>query len=132
MTDTAVRFAGAVSCQRSPGAVKFTLSGISATAAAQPLTVAFTVAAPSGLPATLQDAVVEQRAPGMLRISSPSGEWPLLAHTMHVHRDVSAPFYRAIPPRPVPAGKRLFWRLVLMLAASGTGMAVLRRLRGSS
>jgi hypothetical protein len=127
-----VRFAGTVSCQRSPrGALKFTLSGTAAEPA-QPVTVGFTTAAPTGLPASLQDAVVEERAAGMFRISSPAGEWPLLAQTMHVHRDVTAAFYRAIPPRPVPVGKRMFWRLVLLLAASRTGMAVLRKLRGNS
>jgi hypothetical protein len=132
MTETAVRFAGPVSCQRGDGAVKFTLSGMSAAVAGQQVSVGFTSAAPTGLPAALLDAVVEERAPGMFRISSPAGEWPLLAQAMHVHRDVTAAFYRAIPPRPVPLGKRIFWRLVLMLAASSTGMAVLRKLRGNS
>jgi hypothetical protein len=132
MSEPVVRFAGPVSCVRGDGAIKFTLQGLSAAAPGQPLTVGFTTAVPTGLPAALLDVVVEERAPGMFRISSPAGDWPLLAQTMHVHRDATAPFYRAIPPRPVPPGKRIFWRLVLALAASGTGMSVLRRLRGNS
>jgi hypothetical protein len=48
---------------------------------------------------------------------------------VHLHRDVAPPFYRALPPRPVPPGKRLFWRLVLALAASRAGLSILRSLR---
>jgi hypothetical protein len=46
-----------------------------------------------------------------------------------VHRDIAVPFYRAIPPRRVPLVKRIFWRVVLALAATRTGLALLRRLR---
>jgi len=45
-------------------------------------------------------------------------------------RAVGAEFYRALPPRPVPLPKRVFWRAVLALAGSGMGLALLRALRG--
>jgi hypothetical protein len=48
---------------------------------------------------------------------------------VHLHRDLAAQFYRAIPPRPAPWAKRVFWRLVLGLAASRAGLALLRALR---
>jgi hypothetical protein len=51
------------------------------------------------------------------------------AISLHVHRDIGRTFYRAIPPRPVPLAKRLFWSLVLALAGSRTGKLVLSWLR---
>jgi hypothetical protein len=47
------------------------------------------------------------------------------------HRDVRAEVFAAVPQRRASAGKRLFWRLVLRLARSATGLRLLRRLRGS-
>jgi hypothetical protein len=132
MSEPVVCFAGRVACARSTGALRLTLSGTSAAPQSQAVTVAFTAAAPAGLPAVLEDAVVEASAAGVFRIASPAGEWTVQAATAHVHRDVTAAFYAAIPPRPVPLAKRLFWRLVLALAGSNTGVALLRRLRGSS
>ncbi len=123
-------FAGPVSCARGPGALGLTLSGRDA--AGQPLTVAFAAPAPAGLPAQLRDPCVAQLASGTFRISGADGEWLLAAPLAHVHRDVGAAFYRAIPPRPVPLAKRVFWRVVLLLAGSRGGMALLRTLRGSS
>lgn len=132
MSEPVARFAGAVSCERSSGALRFTLSGSSADFPAQPLTVGFTSAAPAGMPAALEDAVVVASAPGVFRIVSPAGEWTVAAAAAHVHRDVAAPFYRAIPPRRAPLAKRVFWRIVLILAGSRTGVALLRALRGGS
>lgn len=131
MSEALVRFAGAVRCERGSGALRLTLTGTGAEPPAQPVTVAFAAAAPAGLPALLEDAVVEQSAGGF-RIASAAGAWTLAAPTAHVHRDVTVPFYRALPPRPVPFGKRVFWRLVLLLAGSEGGMALLRALRGRS
>lgn len=132
MSEPLVRFAGRVSISQQVGALRFTLSGTSAAPQSQPVTVGFTAAAPAGLPGLLTDARVEQSAPGVFRIVSPAGQWSVQAAVAHVHRDVTAAFYRALPPRPVPLVKRLFWSLVLALAGSNAGVALLRRLRGSS
>jgi hypothetical protein len=132
MSDPLVRFSGAVRCERAAGTLRFTLSGVAMDPPAQPVQVGFATAAPQGMPAQLQDAVVEEAVPGVFRIASPAGEWTLTAAAAHVHRDVAASFYRALPPRPVPLAKRVFWRLVLMLAGSRTGVALLRALRGTS
>jgi hypothetical protein len=130
MSEPVARFAGTVTCERSLGALRLTLGGSSADFPAQPLTVGFAGTAPAGLPAVLEDAVVEAGAPGVFRIVSPAGQWLVAAPAVHVHRDVAAPFYRAIPPRRAPLAKRVFWRVVLILAGSRTGVALLRSLRG--
>jgi len=72
---------------------------------------------------------VERIGAGQYRIRAGGSEWLLAAHGAEVHRDVGASFYRALPPRPAPAGRRLLWRLVLALAASRAGLALLRALR---
>jgi len=132
MPEALARFAGEVRRAPGSGALRLLLRGTSAAAPGQPLTVGFASAAPAGLPEVLQDVVIDEPAPGTFRIASAAGAWTLTANAAHVHRDVAAPFYRAIPPRPVPFGKRIFWRLVLLLAGSRAGVALLRALRGGA
>jgi hypothetical protein len=129
MPEPLARFSGAVSCQRTAGTLTLTLSGTAHGSPAQPMTVAFAAPVPPSLPPVLPDARVEQTAPGQFRIASAAGEWYIAAAAAHVHRDVSAQFYRAVPPRAVPLGKRVFWNLVLILAGSRGGLALLRWLR---
>ena len=45
------------------------------------------------------------------------------------HHDVRAEVFAVVPQRNAPAGKRLFWRLVLLLARLPAGLALIRRLR---
>jgi hypothetical protein len=45
------------------------------------------------------------------------------------HRDVRAEVFAVVPQRNAPARKRLFWRLVLLLARFPAGLALIRRLR---
>ena len=47
------------------------------------------------------------------------------------HRDVRAAVFAVVPQRPASLGKRLFWRIVLLLARFPAGLRLLRRLRGS-
>ena len=92
-------------------------------------TLAFVGAAPPGLPEALEDATVEQIAAGQYRIWSGRREWVFPARSVHLHREVSATFYRAIAPRLVPWNKKLFWRIVLSMAASRFGKSLLLTLR---
>jgi hypothetical protein len=48
---------------------------------------------------------------------------------VHLTGEIAAEFYRALPPRPVPAGKRFLLRVVFSLARSRAGFALLRALR---
>jgi hypothetical protein len=43
------------------------------------------------------------------------------------HQDVRAAVFAVVPQREAPAGKRLFWRLVLWLARFPAGLRLLRR-----
>jgi hypothetical protein len=124
------RFSGPVHCRRGTPPLGLTLSGQLSGPRPQPATLSFSAPAPAGLPDTLVDASVESLGGTQYRISAAQHAWLIEAPAVHVHRDVGADFYRAIPPRPAPFGKRLFWRVVLWLAASHRGIALLRRLRG--
>ena len=44
------------------------------------------------------------------------------------HEDVGAAIQAAIPPRRVPLGKRVFWRIVLGLLHLSSGRALIARL----
>jgi hypothetical protein len=126
MPEVLARFRGPVQCERSVSAPQLTLRG---KADGVPLALAFSASAPPQLPPTLADALVESLGDGQYRLRSGAAEWTLAARAVHRHEDVRAAFYRAIPPRPAPLKRRLFFRMVLTLAASRGGLALLKALR---
>jgi hypothetical protein len=91
--------------------------------------LAFSGHAPEGLPEVLEDPTVDQLGDGRYRISSAPREWLVEARAVHVHREIANVFYRAIPPRAVPWGKRLFWHVVLGMAANRWGKRLLLAMR---
>jgi hypothetical protein len=124
-TKRIVRFRGGVSCRRDDGPLGLTLIGRTTDRPDEVATLAFAASAPAGLPEALEDATVEQVDAGRYRIWSGKREWIFPARSAHLHREVSTIFYRAIAPRSVPWSKRLFWRVVLALAASSMGKRLL-------
>ena len=128
MSEVLATFAGRVTCIRAQGTPGLTLHGDTAEAPGEPTALAFSAAAPADFPAELEDAVVERLDGGQYRIRSRAREW-LIGAPLHLHREIAARFYRAVPPRPAPLARRLFFRIVLALAASRTGLALLRALR---
>ena len=129
MAELLASFAGEVSCARGALPLQLTLTGRTRAHPGEPTTVSFATTQSVSLPPALQNAQVERLAVGQYRIRAGDSEWLLAARGAEVHRDAGAPFYRALPPRPAPAGKRLLWRLMLALAASRAGLALLRALR---
>ena len=124
------RFSGVVSCTRSArGPLGLTLTGRTAGAPGEEIQLAFAGAAPADLPGQLEAAVVERAGPGEYRIASAARAWTLAARSVHVHREVAAAFYRAIPPRPAPLGRRVLYGVMLRLARSRAGIALLQALR---
>jgi hypothetical protein len=130
MSEVLARLGGAVSCTRAPDIATLSLHGVSADARPEETTITFSAPGVLDLPATLADVLVERLGAHEYRISAAPRVWQFTARAAHVHREVAAQFYQAIPPRPVPAGKRLFWRSVLLLAANRGAFALLRKLRG--
>ena len=124
-----VRFRGGVSCRRDEGPLGLTLIGRTTDRPDETATLAFATSAPSGLPEALEDATVEQLDAGRYRIRTGGREWIFPARSAHLHREVSTTFYRAITPRLVPWSTRMFWRVVLAMAASPMGKRLLLVLR---
>ena len=129
MPEVLASFRGPVRAGRATGPLGLTLSGDTREAPGAATVLAFSAAAPPDLPDSLADARVERLAPGEYRITSGAREWRLAARAAHLTRETAAEFYRALPPRPVPAAKRFILRLVFALAASRAGFALLRALR---
>jgi hypothetical protein len=127
---TVAAFTGSVRCRREPGGpLGLTLEGRSAGQGGEELALAFAGQAPADLPERLEDARVESHAPLEYRIVAGGREWRLTARALHVHRNVGAAFYRAIPGRPAPLKRRGLYRVLLALARSRAGLALLRAAR---
>lgn len=129
-----VAFEGAVHCTRQTGVSSGqTLSGVSAGRSPERLIVSFVGADGADgadIPAALEAARVVRLGARRYQVLSASGAWLIETRTLHVHRDARQVFYRAVPPRPVPLGKRLLWRVILGLARRGAGRRLLQALRG--
>jgi hypothetical protein len=125
-----VTFRGGVSCRRdSNGPLGLTLIGWTADHPDERATVAFSGRAPDTLPEVLEDPTVYRVDDRRYRITSSPREWIVEATAVHVHREIATSFYRAIPPRAAPWGRRLFWRLLLAMAANPCGKRILLAFR---
>jgi hypothetical protein len=129
MPERLASFRGAVHCERAERMPGLTLAGKTCEAPEESTALAFSACAPAGLPATLEDALVEHLGGTQYRISAADRSWLISAAAVHLHREIAAQFYRAIPPRRAPLAKRVFWWAVLALAASRAGLTLLRAVR---
>jgi hypothetical protein len=127
---TVAQFTGSVRCRRAPeGPLGLTLTGCTAVHPGAELELAFAGVAPADLPERLEDARVEAAAPGEYRIAAGGREWRVTARALHAHYNVGAAFYGAIPGRPAPLARRFLYRVLLALARSRAGLALLRAAR---
>lgn len=123
---TLVAFRGGVSCRRDcSGPLGLTLVGWTSDHPDEKVSLAFSGRTPDALPEVIEDAIVDRLGDGTYRIESGPREWVVEAKAVHIHREIATAFYRAIPPRPAPWSKRLFWRVVLGMAASKWGKRLL-------
>jgi hypothetical protein len=123
-------FRGGVSCRRdASGPLGLTLIGRTADHPEEKVSLAFAGRAPETLPEVLEDPTVYRIDERRYRIASTPREWLVEATGVHIHREVTTAFYRAIPPRTAPWSKRFFWRVVLALAGSSWGKRLLLSLR---
>jgi len=130
MTPERPSFAGEVIVtRRAAGAFGIVLAGRDAQGGA--LGMALSGVAAPALAERLHDVSIEGPLAHdpTLRIVCREGVFAVPGARLHVHRDLSGRMRAVIPPRPVPLRKRAFWRIVLALAGSATGRAVLLRLR---
>jgi hypothetical protein len=124
-----IHFRGWISCRRDgEGPLGLILVGRTSQQHDETVQVAFSCPAPPDLPEALEDAWVEFLGPHDHRITSDGRSWSLHG-AAHVHREVASAFYKALPPRPVPWKKRVFWRVMLGLASNPLGRRVLLRSR---
>ena len=134
MTDSAspppplAAFRGPVLCRRIRDAL--ILSGSAADSPDEVLILTLISPVRADPPESLNAAVVTSLDEQHYRIASPSRDWIVEATSIHLHRDIRAAFYRAIPMRPAPLVKRLFWRMVMALAGSRAGKRLLLAMRG--
>lgn len=131
MTSTLnVQFTGQTDCRRDGcGPLGLILCGHTADHPHEIIQLAFSGRAPGDLPRFLQDPRVERLASGDYRITSGTDSWLIAAAATHLHRDVTREFYHAIPAQSVRWTERLFWRAILILAASSLGRRLLTRIR---
>lgn len=116
-------FRGPVGCRRTPNAL--TLTGLVTEPEQARLFLTFLAPDLPAIPASLTAVEVLVLDEHHYRIVTAAKSWEIEASSVHVHRDIAAAFYRAIPPRQVPLRKRLFWRIVLALAGTRLGKRLL-------
>ncbi|HEY8052345.1 MAG TPA: hypothetical protein VIE42_06020 [Steroidobacteraceae bacterium] len=129
MSEPLVTFRGPVKVLGASGALGLTLAGVAGEGAGEATALAFTGAGAVSLPDALTDLAVVTAGAARYRLAGPAGEWQVEATAVHLHHDVSAEFYRVLPPRPVPFTKRCLWAVVLTLAKSRAGLGLLAALR---
>ncbi len=120
-----MRFTGSIECRRSSGVSNLTLVGCDA--AGRRVHFSLLGDVPADLPARLDAASVDCLEGQRYCIAADDRTWTVAAPRTYLHYDLTEAFYRAVPPRPVPLAKRLFWRLVLSAAASRIGRRWLAR-----
>ena len=125
-----IHFRGWISCRRDgEGPLGLILVGrTSQHRRDEAVQVAFSCPAPADLPEALEDARLEFLGANHYRLTSGGRSWALQG-AAHVHREIASAFYKALPPRPVPWKKRLFWRVMLALASNPLGRRLLLRSR---
>ena len=125
-----VQFAGQTDCRRDGcGLLGLILCGHTADHPHELVRLCFTGNAPEDLPRSLADPRVERVSNTDYRITSGARSWSVSARTVHLHRDATREFYRAIPAKPIRWTERLFWRVILALARSSAGRKVIAHIR---
>jgi hypothetical protein len=117
-------FTGSIECRRADECSCITLVGRDC--AGEQVRLSLVGTAPADLPVRLDAASVEHLDGERYRISADERVWTLTARA-YLHYDLSAAFYRAVPPRPVPLGKRFLLSGVLRAASTRAGQWWLAR-----
>jgi hypothetical protein len=111
------------------GPLGFTLTGRGAGENSEMTELAFVCRAPEDVPLLLENVAVHRLGVTQFQLYGSGQEWTFEAAGVHIHRDVTDVFYKAVPPREAPLKKRVFWRVVLSLAPTAFGRALLSRFK---
>jgi hypothetical protein len=126
------RFLGRIECRFDGcGPLGLILSGYTEGRPRELVHLAFAGMAPAHFPQFLESPTVERLDTERYAISSNARRWTVSARAAHLHREVAAAFFEAVPARPIRWTQRLFWRMVLPLAATAAGRWLLRTVRGA-
>jgi hypothetical protein len=126
-----VQFSGKIECRRDGcGPLGLILCGHTAQRPQELVHLSFAGAAPEDFPQTLDDATVTRTGAESYCITSGTRSWTVNARAAHLHREVAREFYRAVPLQSTRWTQRLFWRIVLALAATSAGRWLLGVWRG--
>lgn len=127
-----VEFSGKIECRRDGrGPLGLTLCGHTALRPQELVRLSFAGAAPHDLPQSLDGATVTRSSAESYCITSAARSWTVNARAAHLHREAARAFYRAVPLPSASWTQRLFWRIVLTLAATSTGRWLLGVWRGA-
>jgi hypothetical protein len=130
MLTQVAQFRGTVHCRRAPqGPLGLELTGRTLERGAEQIVAFSGVTAAADVAEVLENVVVERVAAREFRLLSAGRTWSIAAAAVHVHTDLSGPFYRAIAPQPAPLARRLLFGTALALARTRPGLLLLRALR---
>jgi hypothetical protein len=113
-----MKLKGSIECRRTAAAC---VTFVGQTEGGERTYVTLAVPAPEDLPPRIDGGAVDLLEGGQCRVSMPGRSWQLDSRQPLVHRDVSGPFYAALPPRRVPVAKRMLYGLMLAVAGSPAG-----------
>ena len=127
-----VQFSGKIECRRDGcGPLGLMLRGYTTHRPDELAELSFAGVAPEDFPQTLDGATVTRTGADCYCITSGARSWTLNARAAHLHREVAHEFYRAVPLPRARWTQRLFWRIVLALAATSAGRWLLGAWRGA-
>jgi hypothetical protein len=127
-----VHFSGKIECRRDGcGPLGLILCGHTAHRPGELVKLSFAGVAPEDFPQTLDGATVTRVGAESYAITSGARAWTVHARAAHLHREVAREFYRAVPLPSARWTQRLFWRIVLTLAATSAGRWLLGVWRGA-
>ncbi|HEY6456585.1 MAG TPA: hypothetical protein VIY90_15030 [Steroidobacteraceae bacterium] len=124
-----LRFAGPVKSAPGPGRGGITLLGrlVEADGTTTAAQLSLICGQPLRLPSVLHEVTFEALTTPQIVLRSGTREWRVACGIWQLHRDASAMFYAAIPPRVAPWTRRLAWRVLLGTAATVPGQWLLAR-----
>jgi len=122
---------------RDPGRPRWVLESVDDATHDSHVQIAFEAPQSAAIQGPVDVAVIRristEGAPASFVIEGREGPWPVQARSVYVHERPGSRYLAALPPQPVPAIRRLLWKLLLAgLRVPGVFAAVTRLRRRSA